>query len=401
MNKREFIKKSLMTAGGMMLTDKSLFANKNAEKFPELAKHKIQKAELVTVNYQWPRFVGKNGARDVHGQYNKENVLKIYTDQGAMGWGLTDNRVSSALSFIQGKKVSDLITPEKGLTDGLNVLYFDLPLFDLLGVIMDKPVYKILDGSGTKETPIYSGMIYFDEIPNKNNKGGIETIMENCAWDYDYGYRQFKIKIGRGKNWYPAKAGMEMDIKIVKKIYEEYKDKSIDILVDSNNSYSLEDTITFLKGIGDIPLYWVEEPFMENMETGRKLRKWMNENGFGKTLYADGEWISAEAKEDIALDMVDARLVNTYLNDIHVYGLTNWMKVMPRLKKVNAGGSPHAWGTMLKTHYTAHLAAGLGSIPTIEGVTCLSDDIDYGNYPIKDGKIKVSDKPGFGMKLLK
>ena len=390
-----------MTAGGMMLADKNLFANINAEKFPELAKHKIQKVELVTVNYQWPRFVGKNGARDVHGQYNKENILKIYTDQGAMGWGLTDNRVSSSLSFIQGKKVSDLITPDKGLTDGLNVLYFDLPLFDLLGVIMDKPVYKILDGSGTKETPVYSGMIYFDEIPNKNNKGGIETIMENCAWDYEYGYRQFKIKIGRGKNWYPAKAGMEMDIKIVKKIYEEYKDKSIDILVDSNNTYSLEDTITFLKGIGDIPLYWVEEPFLENMETGRKLRKWMNENGFDKTLYADGEWISAEAKEDIALDMVDARLVNTYLNDIHVYGLTNWMKVMPRLKKVNAGGSPHAWGTMLKTHYTAHLAAGLGSIPTIEGVTCLSDDIDYGNYPIKDGKIKVSDKPGFGMKLLK
>ena len=390
-----------MTAGGLMLADKNLFANINAEKFPGLAKHKIQKAELVTVNYQWPRFVGKNGARDVHGQYNKENVLKIYTDQGAMGWGLTDNRVSSSLSFIQGKKVSDLITPDKGLTDGLNVLYFDLPLFDLLGVIMDKPVYKILDGSGTKETPVYSGMIYFDEIPNKNNKGGIETIMENCAWDYEYGYRQFKIKIGRGKNWYPAKAGMEMDIKIVKKIYEEYKDKSIDILVDSNNTYSLEDTITFLKGIGDIPLYWVEEPFLENMETGRKLRKWMNENGYDKTLYADGEWISAEAKEDIALDMVDARLVNTYLNDIHVYGLTNWMKVMPRLKKVNAGGSPHAWGTMLKTHYTAHLAAGLGSIPTIEGVTCLSDDIDYGNYPIKDGKIKVSDKPGFGMKLLK
>ncbi|HEY5916578.1 MAG TPA: hypothetical protein VIU13_04220 [Chryseolinea sp.] len=45
--------------------------------------------------------------------------------------------------------------------------------------------------------------------------------------------------------------------------------------------------------------------------------------------------------------------------------------------------------------------AGLGHISTIEGVTCISDDIDYGNYPIKDGKISVSQEPGFGMKIVK
>jgi D-galactarolactone cycloisomerase len=45
--------------------------------------------------------------------------------------------------------------------------------------------------------------------------------------------------------------------------------------------------------------------------------------------------------------------------------------------------------------------AGLGNTSTIEGVTCISDDIDYGNYPIKNGKIFVSQEPGFGMKILK
>jgi L-alanine-DL-glutamate epimerase-like enolase superfamily enzyme len=54
----------------------------------------------------------------------------------------------------------------------------------------------------------------------------------------------------------------------------------------------------------------------------------------------------------------------------------------------------------LKTNYTAHLAAGLGNVCTIEGVTCISDDIDYGDYKIIDGKIQVSEKPGFGMKIL-
>ena len=74
---------------------------------------------------------------------------------------------------------------------------------------------------------------------------------------------------------------------------------------------------------------------------------------------------------------------------------------MPILRNAKADGSPHAWGDQLKTHYATHLAAGLGNISTIEGVTCISDDIDYGNYPIKDGKISVSQKPGFGMKILK
>jgi D-galactarolactone cycloisomerase len=127
MNKREFIKTSFLGTGGLMFANQSLFAANNTERFPELAKHKIQKVEVVTVDYHWPRHVGKNGAKDNHGQYNKGSVLKVYTDQGAMGWGLTDHGVSSAFSLIQGKKVSDLITPNKGLTDGLNVLYFDLP----------------------------------------------------------------------------------------------------------------------------------------------------------------------------------------------------------------------------------------------------------------------------------
>ena len=73
---------------------------------------------------------------------------------------------------------------------------------------------------------------------------------------------------------------------------------------------------------------------------------------------------------------------------------------MPELKEMNTLTSPHAWGTLLKTHYAAHIAAGLGNVCTLEGVTCFSDEIDFGDYPISGGKMRVSDEPGFGMKLL-
>ena len=72
---------------------------------------------------------------------------------------------------------------------------------------------------------------------------------------------------------------------------------------------------------------------------------------------------------------------------------------MQKLKKQGVLTSPHAWGTQLKSYYTAHLAAGLGNVVTIEGVTCTSPDVDFGDYHLKEGKLVVSDEPGFGMKL--
>jgi len=399
MKRSSFIKGIGAMTGGLLLKNQA-FAESMHDEYPELAKHKIEKADVISLDYHWPRFVGRNGARDVHGQHQKATVLRVRTDQGAEGWGMTDKKVTESISSIIGKKVIDVITPNHGLIKGFNTFYYDFAMFDLMGVILKKPVYQILGAQGPTSLPVYSGMIYIDELPYNEVKGGLEVIMQNCDWDYNHGYRQLKIKIGRGNKWYPAKEGMEMDIKVFKMVYDAYRSKGVDLLVDANNSYTLQDTITFFEGIKGIPLYWMEEPFQEQIEDGRKLRTWMDKNGFEKTKYADGEWVLPDAN-DIAIEMVRQGIVNTYLNDIHAYGITNWIKVMPTIKKANADGSPHAWGDQLKTHYTTHLAAGLGNISTIEGVTCISDDIDYGNYPIKDGKISVSHEPGFGMKILK
>jgi D-galactarolactone cycloisomerase len=404
MNRRTFMTNlSCGVAGAATLINSPLLsAPVRREQYPELAKHRIDKADVITIDYHWPRFVGRNGTKDFHGQHHKTKVLRLRTDQGAQGWGMCDQRPNDSLADIIGKPVVDLITPETGTLPGYNTFYYDLAFFDLLGVIMYKPVYQILGAKGPKSMPVYSGMIYIDEMPSPVSKegGGMETILQNCAWDFNYGYRQLKIKIGRSGKWYPPKEGMEMDIKVVNTVYQEYRDKGVQLLVDSNNAYNLNDTTTFLDGIRGVPLFWVEEPFPEKIDDGKKLREWMDKNGFQNTRYADGEWIWPD-QEDVALEMVKQRTVNTYLNDVHAYGITNWMKVMPVLKKAGADGSPHAWGDRLKTHYTAHIAAGLGNISTVEGVTTFSDDVDYGHYHIKDGQITVSDEPGFGMKLLK
>jgi L-alanine-DL-glutamate epimerase-like enolase superfamily enzyme len=94
-------------------------------------------------------------------------------------------------------------------------------------------------------------------------------------------------------------------------------------------------------------------------------------------------------------------IMNAYLPDIRLFGFTRWRNLMPERKEYNMLASPLAFGSMLKTHYIVHLAAACGNVVTIEGVTCISDDIDFGDHNIENGEIVVSDKPGFGMKLLR
>lgn len=363
----------------------------------ELDNHKIDTLELAEVNYHWPRFVGKNGRIDFHGQFHKCTVLKLYTNQGAMGWGLSETSAEKLFPLMQNRKVSELINPGKGIATNLEKST-DFTLHDLMGVILNQPVYKLLGSNGTFETPVYSGMIYLDELnPEVSNKS-LDIILNNCEWDYNYGYRQLKVKIGRSGRWYTHDEGLVKDIEVVQMINDSFKLKNVELLVDSNDMYNLEDTVEFLSGINDVPLFWVEEPFREDPSAGEKLRKWMDKNGFSNTLYADGE---ANPDFDVCLDLGKKKFMNVFLPDIYSYGFTNWISLNQQLKEIDMLASPHAWGNRLKTNYIAHIAAGLGNVTTIEGVTCLSDEIDYGDYAMVNGKLRVSDAPGFGMKLLK
>ncbi len=399
MKRREFISKGGLLSAGVCMAGHGLLAScSGASKNRELTKHTIDRVEFGTVNFHWPRHVGRNSRIGIHGQYKKENYVKLFTDQGAIGWGIdryTESEKEVLTQSIVGKTVDQLIIPSAGLVTGVDQA-FDLALHDLAGIILDLPVYKMLGGAGPNATEVYSGMIYFDELDPEDNPAGLDKIMENCHWDYDYGYRQLKVKIGRSGRWYPHDEGLAMDIRIVKMIYEEFGDE-VGILVDANDMYSLEDTIDFLKGVEGVPLYWMEEPFVENLEEGRKLKDWMMVNGRENTYYADGE---RNPDYEVCLQLAREDKLDVFLPDVRGYGFTSWRKLMPSLIEMNLLTSPHAWGALMKTHYAAHLSAGIGNVCTIEGVTCLSDEIDFGNYKIIEGKLRVSEDPGFGMKLL-
>jgi L-alanine-DL-glutamate epimerase-like enolase superfamily enzyme len=271
---------------------------------------------------------------------------------------------------------------------------FDAALHDLAGVILKQPVWKMLGAAEPILHPIYSGMIYFDDLYPEERPAGIEQVLKNCAADHALGYRQFKVKIGRGHKWMTPDAGLQRDIEILREISKAFPD--CQLLVDGNDGFTPDTMIAFLKGIEGIPLVWIEEPFVENDADWRKLHAWTRANGRASTLLADGE----QGNDYPVLEKLEADgILQVRLCDILSYGFTRWRALMPRLVKTRTQASPHAWGSGLKTIYTGHLLGGLGNARTIEGVSCSDDHVDFGENVIRDGKLQLSSRPGFGVSL--
>lgn len=394
MERRGFIKKiSVGTAAYYVAANPLLEV---IDRNSDLSYHTIEKIFIKKVEINYPRFVGKNAIRGNHGWGYYETVCELVTNQGARGWNvpLWNKALAETREYVIGKKVSDLFSPSVGLIDSM-AAYWDIALHDLAGNILNKPVYELMGAKIPKPSLCYSGMIYFDDLTSFYNKpAGVDIILKECQFDYDLGYRQFKLKIGRGNKWMTKTAGIKRDIEVTKLVANAFPDS--DILVDANDGYSVEEFESYLKGIEGTKLFWIEEPFQESMEDYTKLKTILSEMGI-ETLLADGE---ANPDHMLLRELHKKKLIDVHLTDIQGLGYTGWRKMLPVLEKLNVYGSPHAWGTQIKTNAVAHLAVAPGNVVTIEGLTNISGDVELGDYKLECGKLIPSSSPGFGMKLL-
>lgn len=263
----------------MDLYAKSIYILEGNSQNEELGYHRIQDVRFSNVRMQYPRLVGKNARLDIHGYGPRLDVCIITTDKGAMGWASLRGSIRGAQDVAKeliGKKVSEVFVPAVGTVDQ-KYIPFDAALHDLAGVILKKPVYTLLGQKEPILTKYYSGMIYFDDLEPAQRLGGVDQVLKNCKQDYDLGYRQFKVKIGRGNRWMSFKEGMQRDIEVTKQIAQVFPD--CDILVDGNNGFSVGEFTQYLKGISGVNLFWIEEPFHETVAEYTYLREWLNKEG--------------------------------------------------------------------------------------------------------------------------
>ena len=374
---------------------------------------KETKVNEVTARVVWqsyPREVHKNAKRDGHGNGAVARFAVIKTDRGE-GIGLINKDDLTNIVFrgnfsaasrkkipLAGRTVWELIDPETMLVSKVFAQY-EMAVYDLIGVVLKKPFYELFGKPAAKKVVCYSGMIYLEDLEFPTKEEGIAKIIADCQQDYDLGYRHFKVKLGRGAKWMSHDEGLQRDIDVTQAIHKHFPD--VTILVDPNDQYSLEDCITYLEGVKNIDLFWLEEPFVENLENYAALNEWVRKN-MPSLLIADGEFDPQIEELD---KLMKAGLVNVYCEDTNQFGysvaegqfaFTKWIERMPELKEMNVQASPHAWGSLTKTVYAAMLGLAFGNVPMIEGVTSTCSDLDYG-FKLENGYFIPEGKPGFGI----
>ena len=370
-----------------------------------LGDHRIAKMSVRRMQDRYPRTVGVNARGRVVGRGGGYQVRTITTDKGASGWGMSHWKPEEVEKFI-GSRVSDLFDVAKGTADEAFAL--DKLLYDLAGNILGVPAYELLGGAGPKELPIYSGAIYLDDLLPEDRPRGIPGVLASVQQDHDEGYRAFKLKIGRGYKWMEKAPGLKRDIDVTRAVKEKFPDSRI--LVDANDSYTVDEMIAYVKAVADCDLYWIEEPFEENRDGLKRLREAMEKFGC-KALIADGESRKRQAKPptpfggyvkeftDHLFALAAEKLVDVLLLDLGIVGFTRWRRIMPKLAAAGVRASPHTWMWTPRPFYAAQLAAGVGNVCIVEGIPGRAKGIDYSAYKFKDGKLVMPDAPGFGLTL--
>lgn len=360
----------------------------------DLSLHRIAEIEVSELVSRYPRTVGKNSHLGVHGDGPVSAIAIIRTDQGAVGWGIIRGKQRS-FEDVVGRSVTDLFDPEFGvITPEAESL--DFALHDLAGVVLDQPVYQMLGASGDVAVPCYDGAIYLDDLDPEDSPRGIDAVLTNCTSDYRLGHRSFKLKIGRGYKWMSQAEGLQRDIDVTRAVAEQFPDCRV--LVDANNGFTCGEFLTYLDGVQDVDLFWIEEPFQESRDDLTKLRGYLNERSL-QTLIADGEEGHGRTDSDMPflLGLAADRLLDVLIMDIVTFGLTPWRQLMPKLRDIGIHASPHTWGVPLKSLYTTQLAAGLGNVIIVEGVLGSADGVDSSAYRLDEGNVHVPSRPGFGL----
>jgi L-alanine-DL-glutamate epimerase-like enolase superfamily enzyme len=372
----------------------------------ELAAHRITRITGRRVRDRFPRSIGPNSRGRPVGSGGSYQVRTITTDKGAEGWAMCHLSDEVVQKFV-GMRVGDLFDVETGAREAADAL--GRALHDLAGSILGLPVWKLIGAAGPRETLLYSGAIYMEDVWPPDAPRGIPAVLDACQQDYDVGYRAFKLKIGRGVKRMPRQEGLRRDVEVTRSVKERFPDCRI--LVDANDAFTVDETIEYVRSVADCDLYWIEEPFQEDYDSLKRLKDAMAKVDC-RAMIADGESRKRQAKPltrhggyveeftDRLYRLAEAKLVDVFVLDLGIVGFTRWRKLMPELIKAGIKASPHLWMWTPRTYYCAQLAAGMGNVCIIEGIPGGAPGIDYSAYTITDGKLVVPQDPGFGLKLV-
>ncbi len=263
----------------------------------------------------------------------------------------------------------------------------DTAIWDLYGKITGRAVCELLGGK-TDPFPVYGSSMRRDISP--------EDEAERMARLRDTkGFKAFKVRLGvpTGHDRDAAPGRSEKLISSVRKAVGD----QIDLMGDGTSCFTPPKAIGLGRRMEDNHFLWFEEPcpYWE--------LEWTAEVAAALQLKVSG----GEQDNDLAQwrRMIRMNAVDIAQPDLcYVGGLTRALRVARMAQKAGKQVVPHSSHLSLITVFSLHLMAAIPNAgPYVEFT--IEDDLNGGekfyspSLQVKDGKVKIPDGPGWGVKI--
>ena len=338
------------------------------------------------------KLAGKNSRLDVHGDTARDRMVRLFTNTGVEGLG---NCYASkeVLAKLLGENPFTLYQQSHQRMIG-PLENQTMPLWDLAGKLLGKPVYELLGGKGPQRVSVYDGSIYFADLLPQYAPRWQDRFREETDMGLEQGHRAFKIKIGRGAKWMPRAEGDERDLQVVRTIREHGGADAI-LGVDANNGYDLAGTEQFLERAGEANLAFVEEMFPEQVDECLRLKRFMADRGW-KTLLADGE---TQRTLEVFRPFIEAGAIDVLQADMNRFGIEGILTEAQWAEPHGILVAPHNWGSLIGFYMQLHVGRAIKNFYRAENDPLSNELLIAEGYTIEDGTSSVPDRPGFGLKV--
>lgn len=256
----------------------------------------------------------------------------------------------------------------------------DIALWDILGKVANMPIHRLLGGMGRTEVPCYAASVNW----------GDDDFMDRELDSYlEKGFPRIKVKIAN-----PVKDACRRIERLRKRAGDD-----IDLCVDANWAYTLEEAVEVGRALTDNRYFWFEEPLRPEDETGyEELHRRCG------TPLAAGE---SNYTLDQAMRLVSNRTLSYLQPDVaRSGGISETRRMAEFAAAHDVQYAPHIGmsGIICETA-SVHLAAAMHNIKAME---CETDESPFktwitGQAPgadrQKNGMLPVPTGPGLGIEV--
>lgn len=208
----------------------------------------------------------------------------------------------------------------------------DIAIWDLMGKLTGKPVFKLLGGRTKEKIPVYYSKLYADDV---------DVMQAEAAEAQKNGYMGYKMRFGCGPK--DGMAGMRENLKRVEAV-REVIGYDVDLMLECYMGWTLDYTKRMLPKLAKYEPRWLEEPVIaDDVEGYREL------NAMGIVPISGGEH---EFSVIGCKDLIATRAVSVLQYDTNrVGGITAAQKINAIAEAFQVPVIPHA-GQMHNYHLT-------------------------------------------------